>query len=149
MINKDIKKNSIKSDITLAQWYLIDAKDQILGRLSSFLAIRLMGKHKTSYSDNECIKDKIVVINAKKIILTGKKMYKKKYWHTGYPGGIKNKTYKEILNSKNSFLVLKDSVRRMLKKGPLSRKQLKNLYIYSNDKHPHIANNPSILNFNN
>ena len=66
MINKDIKKNSIKSDITLAQWYLIDAKDQILGRLSSFLAIRLMGKHKTSYSDNECIKDKIVVINAKK-----------------------------------------------------------------------------------
>ena len=131
------------------QWYLIDAKDQILGRLSSFLAIRLMGKHKTSYSDNECIKDKIVVINANKVILTGKKMYKKKYWHTGYPGGIKNKTYKEILNSKNSILVLKDAVRRMLKKGPLSRKQLKNLYIYSNDKHPHIANNPSILNFNN
>jgi large subunit ribosomal protein L13 len=108
-----------------------------------------MGKHKVSYSDNECIKDKIVVINAKKIILTGKKIYKKKYWHTGYPGGIKNKTYKEILDSKNSNLVLKDAVRRMLKKGPLSRKQLKNLYIYSNDKHPHSANNPSILNFNN
>ena len=149
MISENIKNNSSKSDSKSDKWYLIDAKDQVLGRLSTFLAIRLMGKHKVSYSANECIKDKIVVINAKKIILTGKKIYKKKYWHTGYPGGIKNKTYKEILNSKNSTLVLKDAVRRMLKKGPLSRKQLKNLYIYSNDKHPHSANNPSILNFNN
>ena len=149
MISENIKNNSIKSDSKSDKWYLIDAEDQVLGRLSTFLAIRLMGKHKVSYSANECIKDKIVVINAKKIILTGKKIYKKKYWHSGYPGGIKNKTYKEILNSKNSTLVLKDAVRRMLKKGPLSRKQLKNLYIYSNDKHPHSANNPSILNFNN
>ena len=149
MNSENIKNNSIKSDSKSDKWYLIDAKDQVLGRLSTFLAIRLMGKHKVSYSANECIKDKIVVINAKKIMLTGKKIYKKKYWHTGYPGGIKNKTYKEILNSKNSSLVLKDAVRRMLKKGPLSRKQLKNLYIYSNDKHPHSANNPSILNFNN
>ena len=69
--------------------------------------------------------------------------------HTGYPGGIKSKTYKEILNSKNSTLVLKDAVRRMLKDGPLSRKQLKNLYIYSNDQHPHTANNPLTLDFNN
>jgi large subunit ribosomal protein L13 len=149
MINKNIKKDTIKSEPISDKWYLIDAKDQILGRLSSFIAIRLMGKHKPSYTNNVCIKDKIVVINAQKIILTGKKINKKKYWHTGYPGGIKNKTYKEILNSKNSILVLKDSIRRMLKKGPLSRKQLKNLYIYSNDKHPHIANNPSILNFDN
>ena len=149
MINKEIKKNTVESDPNLTnQWFLIDAKDQILGRLSSFLAIRLMGKHKPSYTDNECIKDKIIVINAKKIILTGKKLYKKKYWHTGYPGGIKNKTYKDILNSKNPTLVLKDAVRRMLKKGPLSRKQLKNLYIYSDDKHPHGANSPLILNFN-
>ena len=86
---------------------------------------------------------------SKKIILTGRKINKKKYWHTGYPGGIKSKTYKEILNSKNSTLDLKDAVRRMLKDGPLSRKQLKNLYIYSNDKHPHSANNPLVLNFNN
>ena len=147
MNNKDIKNNSnLNSESN--NWYLVDAKDKILGRLSSFLAIRLMGKNKVSYSDNECIKDKFVVINAKKILITGKKIYKKKYWHTGYPGGIKNKTYKEILDSKNPTLVLKDAVRRMLKKGPLSKKQLKNLYIYSNDKHPHGANNPSILNFN-
>ena len=148
MINKNIKKNEIKTDIESINWYLVDAKDKVLGRLSSFVAIRLMGKHKVSYSDNICVKDKIIVINAKKVILTGKKIYKKRYWHTGYPGGIKNKTYKEILNSKNSTLILKDAVRRMLKKGPLSRKQLKNLYIYSNEKHPHNANSPSILNFN-
>ena len=146
MNNKNIKKNPINSDIKSDTWYLIDAKDQILGRLSSFLATRLMGKHKVSYSDNKCPKDKIIVINAKKVILTGKKMNKKNYWHTGYPGGIKSKTFKEILNSKNSTLVLKDSVRRMLKKGQLSREQLKNLYIYSDDKHPHNPNNPLILN---
>ncbi len=148
MINENIKNQDNTKLETSSNWYLIDAKDQILGRLSSFLALRLMGKHKPSYTDNVCIKDKIVVINAKKILLTGKKMEKKRYWHTGYPGGIKNRTFKEVLNSKNSTLVLKDAVKRMLKKGPLSRKQLKNLYVYSNEKHPHTANNPSILNFN-
>ena len=85
----------------------------------------------------------------KKLFLQEKKYIKKKYWHTGYPGGIKNKTFKEILNSKNSTSVLKNAVRRMLKSNTLSRQQLKNLYIYSNDKHPHEANNPSILEFNN
>ena len=149
MINKNLKNNEDLSVNKPNNWYLIDAKDKILGRLSSFLAIRLMGKHQVSYSDNVCPRDKIVVINANKVILTGKKMNKKNYWHTGYPGGIKSKTYKEILNSKNSILVLKNSVRRMLKKGPISKEQLKNLYIYSDDKHPHIANNPSVLNFNN
>ena len=148
MIKKNIKNNSIKPVSDSDKWYIVDAKDKILGRLSTFLATRLMGKHKTSYSDNVCIRDKIVVINAKKIILTGKKIYKKKYRHTGYPGGIKSKTYKELLNSKNSTIVLKYAVRRMLKDGPLSRKQLKNLYVYSSDKHPHSANNPLVLNFN-
>ena len=148
MIKKNIKNNSIKPVSDSDKWYIVDAKDKILGRLSTFLATRLMGKHKTSYSDNVCIRDKIVVINAKKIILTGKKINKKKYRHTGYPGGIKSKTYKELLNSKNSTIVLKYAVRRMLKDGPLSRKQLKNLYVYSSDKHPHSANNPLVLNFN-
>ena len=147
MINKNKKNNKTEQKTSIINWYLIDAKDKILGRLSSFIAVRLMGKHKVSYSDNLSINDKIIVINAKLVLLTGKKMDKKKFWHTGYPGGIKSKTYKEILNSKNSILVLKDAIRRMLKKGPLSRKQLKNLYIYSNEKHPHNANNPSILNF--
>ena len=73
MIKENIKNNTIKPVSGIGQWYIIDAKDKILGRLSTFLAIRLMGKHKASYSDNECIKDKIVVINAQKIVLTGKK----------------------------------------------------------------------------
>jgi len=77
MINKNIKKNEIKTDIESINWYLVDAKDKVLGRLSSFVAIRLMGKHKVSYSDNICVKDKIIVINAKKVILTGKKYIKK------------------------------------------------------------------------
>ena len=142
-----ISKN-LKEKNNMSEWFIVDAKDKILGRLSTFIATRLMGKHKPSYSDNKCIKDKIIVINAKKIVLTGKKINKKKYWHTGYPGGIKSKTFKEILNSKNSALVLKDAVKRMLKKGPLSKKQLKNLYVYSSEEHPHNANNPSTLKFN-
>ena len=99
MINKNLKNNEDLSVNKPNNWYLIDAKDKILGRLSSFLAIRLMGKHQVSYSDNVCPRDKIVVINANKVILTGKKMNKKNYWHTGYPGGIKSKTYKEILSN--------------------------------------------------
>ena len=148
MIKKNIKNNSIKPVSSLEQWYLIDAKDKILGRLSTFLAIRLMGKHKVSYSDNECIKDKIVVINAKKIILTGRKINKKKYWHTGYPGGIKSKTYKEILNSENPTLLLRNCVQNMLKNGPLGKQQLKNLYIYPNIEHPHMGQNPTKLSLN-
>ena len=144
-IDTDNKEKKIDQ---ITNWYLVDAEDIVLGRLSSFLALRLMGKHKPTFSEHLCSKDKIVVINAKKIVLTGKKMYKKKYWHSGYPGGIKSKTYKEILDSKNLTLVLKDAVRRMLKKGSLARKQLKNLYIYANEKHPHIANNPTKLDSN-
>ena len=149
-MKKETKKVSDNEQKSIDnKWYVIDAENVVLGRLSSFLATRLMGKHKTSYTPNIISNDKIVVINAKKIMITGKKMEKKKFWHTGYPGGIKSKTYGEILNSKDPTNLLRDSIRRMLKKGPLSKKQLKNLYIYSNDKHPHSANNPMALNFNN
>ena len=129
-------------------WYIADAEGKTLGRFASKIAQILRGKHKPTFTPHMDMGDFVVVINAEKVVLTGKKEYKKKYWHTGYPGGIKSKTYKEILNSKNPTLVLKDCVRRMLKKGPLSRKQLKNLYVYSNDNHPHTANNPLIINFN-
>lgn len=129
-------------------WYIIDAENHILGRLSTFLAIRLMGKHKTNYSHNIICGDKIIVINAKKIMLTGKKLNTKKYWHTGYPGGIKSKTFKDILESKNPNLLIKNCVKNMLKKGPLGKRQLKNLYIFSNDKHPYESLNPTKLNLN-
>ena len=132
------------------KWHLVDASNLPLGRLASEIAQILRGKPKPEYAPHLDVGDHVIVINAQKIQLTANKAEQKTYYnHSGYPGGIKSKTYKEILNSKNSTLVLKDAVRRMLKGGPLSRKQLKNLYIYSNDKHPHSANNPLILDFNN
>ena len=145
-----INRNNTASDNNklASEWFIVDAKNLILGRLSSFLATRLMGKHKISYSDNNLCGDKIVIINAKKVILTGDKLNKKKFWHTGYPGGIKNKTIKEILESKNSTSLLRNSVKNMLKKGPLGRQQLKNLYIYPNTEHPHAGQNPRQLSLN-
>ena len=145
-----INRNNTASDNNklVSEWFIVDAKNLILGRLSSFLATRLMGKHKISYTDNILCGDKIVIINAKKVILTGDKLNKKKFWHTGYPGGIKNKTIKEILGSKNSTSLLRNSVKNMLKKGPLGRQQLKNLYIYPNTEHPHAGQNPRQLSLN-
>ena len=145
-----INRNNTASDNNklASEWFIVDAKNLILGRLSSFLATRLMGKHKISYSGNNLCGDKIVIINAKKVILTGDKLNKKKFWHTGYPGGIKNKTIKEILGSKNSTSLLRNSVKNMLKKGPLGRQQLKNLYIYPNTEHPHAGQNPRQLSLN-
>ena len=145
-----INRNNTASDNNklVSEWFIVDAKNLILGRLSSFLATRLMGKHKISYTDNNLSGDKIVIINAKKVILTGDKLNKKKFWHTGYPGGIKNKTIKEILESKNSTSLLRNSVKNMLKKGPLGRQQLKNLYIYPNTEHPHAGQNPRQLSLN-
>ena len=145
-----INRNNTASDNNklASEWFIVDAKNLILGRLSSFLATRLMGKHKISYTDNNLCGDKIVIINAKKVILTGDKLNKKKFWHTGYRGGIKNKTIKEILGSKNSTSLLRNSVKNMLKKGPLGSQQLKNLYIYPNTEHPHAGQNPSQLSLN-
>ena len=145
-----INRNNTASDNNklVSEWFIVDAKNLILGRLSSFLATRLMGKYKISYTDNNLCGDKIVIINAKKVILTGDKLNKKKFWHTGYPGGIKNKTIKEILGSKNSTSLLRNSVKNMLKKGPLGRQQLKNLYIYPNTEHPHAGQNPRQLSLN-
>tara|TARA_B100000315_G_C14581613_1_gene590779 strand:+ start:260 stop:706 length:447 start_codon:yes stop_codon:yes gene_type:complete len=148
MTNKIKNITSSNDKIEKSQsWYIVDAENHVLGRLSSFIAIRLMGKHKTDYSQNIICGDKIIVINAKKIVLTGKKLEDNKYWHTGYPGGIKSKTFKDILES-HPTLLIKNCVKNMLKKGPLGKKQLKNLYIFSNDKHPYESQNPTKLNLN-
>tara|TARA_B100001013_G_C24316237_1_gene326818 strand:- start:115 stop:558 length:444 start_codon:yes stop_codon:yes gene_type:complete len=144
MINEN-SRNSNDDDKTTSKLFIIDAKNAVLGRLSSFLAVRLMGKHKVSYLDNKICGDRIVVVNARQIILTGKKLNKKKYRHTGYPGGIKSVTINEILKSKNPTILLRNSVKNMLKKGPLGKQQLKNLYIYSNTEHPYTKENPMQL----
>ncbi|MBF96609.1 MAG: 50S ribosomal protein L13 [Alphaproteobacteria bacterium MarineAlpha9_Bin4] len=136
-----------KTNIT-RKWFIIDGKDLVLGRLSSYLAFHLMGKHKTIYSPNLDCGDNFIVTNADKVIMTGNKLEKKMYRkHTGYPGGLKETSYEKILNSKYPERVLKLAVRRMLPKGSLGREQIKKLHIYGGNSHPHNAQNPEIVDF--
>ena len=125
---KDIKK----------KWYLIDANGLVLGRLASKISMILRGKHKTIYSPHLDCGDNVIVVNAKKVKLTGSKDKKKIYYkHTGYPGGIKEKTFTEILNGKNPNFVIRKAVERMVPRGPLGRQVMRQLYIYSGNNHPH------------
>ncbi len=143
MLTTWINKNNVEK-----KWYIIDASDLVLGRLSSFLATRLMGKHKSNYCPNIDCGDHFVIINAKNIKMTGNKLEQKiLYKHTGYPGGLKETTYKDILNSKNPENLVKLSVKRMLPKGTLGREQFKKLHVYSEENHPHDAQKPVIIDF--
>ena len=130
------------------KWYIVDATDLVLGRLASFLALRLMGKHKSNYCPNIDCGDNFVVINAKNVKMTGKKLEQKiLYKHTGYPGGLKEISYKEILNSSSPEKLIKLSVKRMLPKGVLGKEQFKKLHVYAEDKHPHEAQKPETIDF--
>ena len=143
MLTTWVNKKNVQKD-----WYIIDATDLVLGRLASFLAIRLMGKHKSNYCPNIDCGDNFVVINAKNIKMTGNKLEQKiLYKHTGYPGGLKETSYKDILNSSNPEKLIKLSVKRMLPKGVLGREQFKKLHVYSKDKHPHSAQKPENIDF--
>ena len=134
------------SDIT-RKWFLVDAKDLVLGRLSVVLANYVRGKHKATYTPSIDCGDNIVVINAEKVVLTGNKMDNKvHYWHTGYPGGIKSIKAVDVLEGKFPERVVMKAVKRMLPGGPLSRQQLTNLRIYSGSDHPHEAQNPEWIN---
>jgi len=136
-----------ESDIE-KKWILIDADGIVLGRLASLIAMNLRGKNKVIFTPHMDCGDNIIVINAEKVLLTGKKREDKiYYWHTGYPGGIKSKTANEILDGKFPERVLQKAVQRMMPGGPLSRKQLKNLKIYAGSNHPHEAQQPQILDF--
>jgi large subunit ribosomal protein L13 len=136
-----LKAGQIKKD-----WVVIDAKDLVLGRLSALIAGRLRGKHKPEFTPSMDCGDYVVVINADKIHVTGNKMEDHVFhWHTGYPGGIKQRTLRERLNSKFPERVICKTVERMLPKGPLGRQMMKNLKVYSGDSHPHAAQQPKIL----
>ena len=129
-------------------WILIDASGLVVGRLAALIATRLRGKHKPSYTPHMDDGDNIVVINAGDIVFTGNKRADKQYyWHTGYPGGIKSRTAEKILEGKHPERLLQKAVERMLPKGPLARKQLKNLKVYAGPEHPHAAQNPVKLDF--
>jgi len=133
---KDIEKS----------WILIDAKGLVVGRLAVLIANRLRGKHKPSYTPHLDCGDNIVVINAGNVALTGNKRANKVYhWHTGYPGGIKDRIAEKILDGKHPERVLQKAVERMIPRGPLGRQQLGNLRIYAGPEHPHEAQNPTKL----
>ena len=135
-----VKKSEIKND-----WYLIDGNNAIVGRLAAIIAKILRGKHKTTYTPHIDNGDFVVVKNVENIKFTGKKFKDKKYYkHTGYPGGIKETT-PEKLHSKKPGEALKLAVKRMLPGGPLAKKQLTKLKIYTGDKHPHEAQAMTIL----
>ena len=137
-----------KKNTTEKKWYLVDASNVVLGRLASYLALRLRGKHKSSFCPNLDCGDYFVVINAKNVRMTGKKLEQKTYYkHTGYPGGLKAATYLDILNGKNPENVIKLSVKRMMPKGVLGKEQFKKLYVYPDGEHPHSAQKPETIDF--
>lgn len=124
------------------QWYLVDATDKTLGRLASELAKRLRGKHKPEFTPHADVGDFLVVINADKIKVTGKKADDKVYYHhTGYPGGIKSRNFNEMVE-KAPIRVLELAVKGMLPKGPLGRQMFRKLKAYAGGEHPHAAQQP-------
>ncbi len=136
-----IKPADVKKD-----WILIDAEGLILGRLAAVVATRLRGKHKPTFTPHVDCGDNIVIVNAEKIKLTGKKLEDSLfYYHTGYAGGIKSRSFKDRLEGKNPQSVVEKAIERMITRGPLQRQQMKNLHVYAGPEHPHAAQQPKSL----
>lgn len=137
------------ADVVDRNWILIDAEGVVVGRLATFIAMRLRGKHRPDYTPHIDCGDKVIVINAGKVAFSGKKLKDKIYYkHTGYPGGLKETTAGKILNGRFPERVMKKAVQRMLpKESPLARKQLSNLHIYAGTEHPHEAQKPEVIDF--
>ena len=125
------------------KWVLIDATGLVVGRLATLVAMRLRGKHKPTFTPHVDCGDNVIIINADKVVLTGRKREQKVYYHhTGYPGGIKERTAKSILEGRFPERVVEKAVERMLPRGPLGRQQLSNLRVYKGEDHPHAAQQP-------
>lgn len=131
------------------KWIVVDAENAVVGRLASFIAMRLRGKHRPDYTPHVDCGDNVIVVNADKVALTGRKLAQKTYYrHTGYPGGIKSTTAGKVLSGEHPERVLKKAVQRMLpKESPLARAQLSNLKIYAGADHPHEAQQPEVVDF--
>ena len=127
------------------KWILIDADGIVLGRLASIIAMRLRGKHKASFTPNMDCGDNVIVVNAEKIQMTGKKREENFYWHTGHPGGIKSRTKQQILDGAHPERVIIQAVKRMLPGNKLSRQIMTNLRVYAGTEHPHEAQDPIVL----
>jgi large subunit ribosomal protein L13 len=128
------------------KWVLIDGTGLVVGRLASLIALRLRGKHKPTFTPHVDCGDNVIVVNAEKVVLTGRKVQQKVYHHhTGHIGGIKERTAKFILEGKFPQRVVEKAVERMLPRGPLGRRQLGNLRVYKGPEHPHEAQQPEKL----
>ena len=128
------------------KWIVIDATNLVVGRLASIIAMRLKGKHKPIYTPHVDCGDNVIVINAEKIVFTGRKRENKRYyWHTGFPGGIKERSPRQILEGKHPERVVIKAVERMLARGPLGRRLMSNLKVYAGGEHPHEAQQPEPL----
>lgn len=140
-----MKTYMAKGETVEHRWYVVDATDMVLGRLSSQVAAILRGKNKPIYTPHVDTGDHVIIINADKVRLTGKKLEDKTYkYHTGYPVGLKEITYGDLLAKKPCFAVY-ESIRRMMPKGPLGRQMLKKLRVYAGPDHKHEAQQPEVL----
>jgi len=141
-----MKTEFLKKQELQKKWILIDAQDAVLGRLAVISANILRGKNKVNYTPNQDCGDYLVIINSDKVKLTGKKVKNKIYYkHSGYPGGIKKTTPKELIEKGKSKDIIKYAIKRMIPKGPLGSKQLSNCKIYPSPEHPHNSQNPKII----
>ena len=148
MYSKILKQTrSLNPKDVAKQWLLIDAENIVLGRLASNVSKILRGKHKPNYTPHVDCGDNVIIINAEKVKLTGNKLSDKKYyWHTGYPGGIKETTAKKIIEGKNPDKIIRLAVQRMIPKGPLGRQQISNMKVYCGESHPHDSQIPKKFN---
>jgi len=138
-----IKKKELKND-----WYLIDANNLVVGRLAAYISKVLRGKNKTTFNPHLDNGDFVVVTNIEKIKFTGKKLTDKIYYkHTGHPGGLKEFSPSRLIEKNKTQDILRLAVKRMLPGGPLAKKQLTKLKIYTGDKHPHEVQNPQLIEF--
>ena len=128
------------------KWVVIDADGLVVGRLAALIATRLRGKHKATFTPHLDTGDNVIVVNAEKVMFTGNKLEDKRYRrHTGYPGGIKERSPRMVLEGKFPERVVELAVERMLRRGPLQRKLMRNLKVYKGPEHPHAAQNPEKL----
>ena len=137
---------SAKPADVVKKWVVIDGSGLVVGRLATIIAMRLRGKHKPTYTPHVDCGDNVIVINAEKVVLTGRKVEQKIYHHhTGYTGSIKERSAKFILEGRFPERVVEKAVERMLPRGPLGRRQLGNLRVYKGAAHPHAAQTPEPL----
>ncbi len=141
-----MKTYSMKPAEVEKTWFVVDADGLVLGRMAVEIAKILRGKHKAGYTPHVDCGDNVIVINAEKVRLTGRKREDKHYyWHTGYPGGIKDRTAAQILDGRFPNRVVEKAVERMIPRGPLGRQQFSNLRVYAGGEHPHAAQQPKAL----